>query len=99
MFRRPSLLLALLLLAAFVGCTTRKSAPPSPSPADSARADSTARADSIAALPREMHYSRAVMKTAAVLVALRDSLGADRWRDVLRVNRVDSAHVRKGDTL
>jgi L,D-transpeptidase catalytic domain len=39
------------------------------------------------------------VRDAARLVALKDSLGAMRFALLLRVNRVDLAHVRDGDSL
>jgi hypothetical protein len=61
-----------------------------------ARADSARRADSLAAIPRFLRY--AITGPPAWWV-LRDSIGAPGWRALLRINRVDSVHVRRGDTL
>jgi len=61
-----------------------------------ARADSARRSDSLEALPR---FVRVPVGGPRMLAALRDSIGEAGWRALLRINRVDSAHVRRGDTL
>jgi hypothetical protein len=45
------------------------------------------------------HYRRVPIAGARPLLALRDSIGPDAFLEVLRVNRRDLAHVRKGDSL
>ena len=104
MLRRPAaslqkLVPLVVLLATLHGCGGEKR--PSrdlPAPADSALAPDTTRVDTIPAAP-PIAYSRVVVKTARTIAALHDSLGAEAWMAVLAVNRVDSTHVRAGDTL
>lgn len=100
----PHALLRAMLVTLAVGCALSgcgpKAGPPEPTPADTtARADSIAALDTLPPARPEVRYTRAVVSSPAALFALRDSLGERCWRDVLRINRVDSAHVRRGDTL
>jgi lipoprotein-anchoring transpeptidase ErfK/SrfK len=89
----------LVLLALLHGCGGDKR-PTSEPPAqpDSALHADTARVDTIPAAP-PVAYSRVTVKSARAITALHDSLAADGWMAVLAVNRVDSTHVRVGDTL
>jgi lipoprotein-anchoring transpeptidase ErfK/SrfK len=50
-------------------------------------------------LPPPVSYSRAALRSDRAIRAFRDSLDGDTWMMVLKVNRVDSMHVRVGDTL
>ncbi len=52
-----------------------------------------------ASAPAPERYVRIPIPGPAAFVALRDSLGAAGLHKVLRVNRLDLAHVRKGDSL
>ena len=104
MLRRPAASLQRLvplvtLLAMLHGCGgERRPSGDAPAPADSALAPDTTRVDTIPVAP-PIAYSRVVVKTARTIAALYDSLEADGWMAVLAVNRVDSTHVRAGDTL
>jgi hypothetical protein len=99
--RRLPTAVAALLLALASGCggerppaPADRERPPAPSPADSAPAAPEA-ADTVAA-PR---FERWPVSGARALAALVDSLGPERWTQVLAINRVDAAHVRDRDTL
>jgi len=104
-----ALLFALIPLLA-AGCGRRETPPPPARPDTSARAargdstvgvDSAARTDSPitgAAHPAPA-FTRIALPHAKHAMALRDSLGPERWRQVLKLNRVDDAHVRQGDSL
>lgn len=102
--RVPALVLAAIAAVALAaGCDTgeraRREAAEAArrdSIAMAARADSARRADSIAALPR---FLRVPITGPPALWALRQEVGDAGWRSVLRLNRVDSAHVWRGDTL
>jgi len=89
--------LALLALLHGCGGEKRPTSEP-PAPPDSAVTADTTRVDTIPAAP-PIAYSRTVVKTARAIAALHDSLGVEAWMAVLAVNRVDSTHVRAGDTL
>lgn len=52
-----------------------------------------------ASAPEPARYVRVPIPGPAALAALADSLGAAGMHLVLRVNRLDLAHVRKGDSL
>jgi hypothetical protein len=90
------------VLAAVGGCEPVHRAPPVDDPAVTRARDSLARAtfvrDSLAA-ERARGYTRVVVTSPRRMFALHDSLGANAWTWVMKVNRVDSAHVRQGDTL
>jgi hypothetical protein len=105
----PRLVLPALLFAALAGCGTRGRPVPQASTPASAEStlvamarDSAARAiaftDSLTAA-RKRGFTRTRVTSPRALLALRDSLGRDAWTWVLKVNRVDSAHVHQGDTL
>jgi hypothetical protein len=49
--------------------------------------------------PRVPHYRRVPIPNAKALFALRDSLGQPAFLELLKVNRVDLAHVRARDSL
>lgn len=63
---------------------------PAPDSADVAAAPGTTGAAAFVAWP---------VVGASRLAALVDSLGEERWTQVLKLNRVDPKHVRDGDTL
>jgi len=81
---------AALLLRAATGCE------PSPPRAPEETAPPPA---AIAPAERTMSYSRVHVAGPATLRSMRDSLGAASFLDLLRLNRLDLAHVRKGDSL
>jgi len=93
----------------FVGCgKTREGAPPpapdsaavvpAPDSAQSAPADSVP-PDSVAGVAFEPRFQRFAVRTPRRLNALLDSIGPANAFEVLKVNRVDLAHVRDRDTL
>ena len=49
--------------------------------------------------PPSITYSRVPLRTDHDVRAFRDSIDARMWKSVLDVNRLDSTHVRPGDTL
>lgn len=49
--------------------------------------------------PAPKAYTRLSLDSPKDLLALRDRLGAERFAEVLKLNRVDLAHARKGDSL
>ena len=96
-----------LLAATVAGCGRRaepaRQEPAAPESTVAAMArDSAARAvafrDSLDAAHRR-GYTRTRVTSPHALFTLRDSLGRDAWAWVLKLNRVDSAHVHQGDTL
>lgn len=80
--------LALLLI--LLACD-RKAPPLRPAPAPAAKPASKP--------VRPLAFSRATLASPKDLQALRDRLGAGRFDEVLKLNRVDLAHARKGDSL
>jgi len=106
--RLPRFISCTLLVAAFAGCA-RKTEQAGHAPAATAEStlaamarDSAARSiafhDSVESV-RRRGYTRARVTSPHALFALRDSLGRAAWTWVLKINRVDSAHVHQGDTL
>lgn len=99
--RRLASLASLPLALALAGCTDSIPAQRPEREAELSRAwqahtDSVARADSMALAVR---YVAVPIPTAAAFAALAESLGAEGLANVLRVNRIDLGHVRRGDTL
>jgi hypothetical protein len=108
--RLPRAVLHALLAATFAGCGRRAE----PARQESVTRDSTLAAvaaaardsavrasafrDSLDAVHRRS-YTRTRVTSPRALFTLRDSLGRDAWSWVLKINRVDSAHVHQGDTL
>jgi len=96
-----SLLRVVLLGAAVLmaGCgggqRSRTEVPP---PADTTAAP----IDTVAPLPPPpppVTYARVALRSERAIRAFHDSLDARMWKAVLDVNRVDSTHVRLGDSL
>jgi len=100
---------AALLIALFVcglgACSSPKPTPPrsdADSTADGLDADSSMvpvpepAADTLA---RATSYTRIPVEHSRHVRALIDSLGAEHWKQVLKLNRVDLAHVRDRDSL
>jgi hypothetical protein len=108
--RRPvTVVCALLAALALAGCGRGTTPEPVESPAapdsgvgsgaDAARADSV-RADSVASPSDTLgRYGRFRLVNEDSLRALERRLGPDAFGVVLRLNRVDLAHARQGDTL
>ena len=95
--------IALIAAASFAsaGCGRSRSrevsTPPAESTAvaspDSAQAG-TVRADTVA-----IRFARVPVRDAPTLLRLIDSLGVANWFEVLKLNRLDAAHVRDRDSL
>ncbi len=107
LLRRGACALLLALLVAGCGRTTREpsreaaaEAPPAtdePAP-DSLAAPTDTTAAPAAATPAA-NFARWPVQNPRHLAALVDSLGAERWLQALKLNRVDAKHVRDRDTL
>jgi len=99
-------LLLALLLTGFLACQQGQDTPgPPPEPA-APGADTMPLAPAAApgagpgAAPEPVtRYRRVPIPGPAALAALGDSLGSAGLHTVLRINRLDLAHVRKGDSL
>jgi hypothetical protein len=52
-----------------------------------------------AAAAPSLRYRRVPIPGPLPLIALRDSLGGDRFLEVLKINRLDLRHIRAGDSL
>lgn len=89
---RATDVLALLLTLTSCG---RKAPPPPPAPP--LAATPAPKPTPPAAAPKA--YTRLSLDSPKDLLALRDRLGAERFAEVLKLNRVDLAHARKGDSL
>lgn len=83
--------LATAVLVMASGCGRRSEEKPTPVPAVA-----TPRADPPVPVPRFRSYP---ITTPKELLRLRDQLGAERFEDVLKLNRIDLRHARQGDTL
>lgn len=103
--RWPAALLGLLL-----ACRNHAAPPPSAPrrdtvaiPADSLRSrpDTTAAQDSTPSAPPTppLAFQSYPLRGATDLQALKDSLGPDGITTILKLNRIDLAHARAGDTL
>jgi len=90
----PTRLAAALLLALLAACERKhpKQPPATPSPAAPV---APARKPEPAA-PR---YFRVELKSPKDLLDLQENLGRERMDEVLKLNRLDLAHARKGSTL
>ena len=89
-----------LALALLSGCGGERRAPDGQAPPDTTATRDSVRADSVVTPPPVMAtYSRTRVASVRAIAALHDSLGLDGWMTLLAVNRVDSTHVRVGDTL
>ncbi len=106
--REPSRLIglwaipALLLTLATGACERHRSEEAEPSEPSSAASESLSAAVTTVTTDGSRWrpaYRRTYVVGPAWLAGLRDSLGMDGFRQVLKVNRVDLAHVRKGDSL
>ena len=83
-----------VLLAGVTACDRRS---PEETPPSGTAADASPRVPAPA--PPAIHYRRVPIPNAKTLFALRDSIGKPAFVEVLKVNRVDFAHVRAGDSL
>ncbi len=99
---------ALLIAALGCGlgaCSAQKSTPPrsdADSTADGLAADSSAvpiAEPATDTLARPTSYTRVRVEHSRHVLALIDSLGEHHWLQVLKLNRVDLAHVRDRDSL
>jgi hypothetical protein len=107
-YREPSRIIvswaipALLLTLATGACERRRSDEAEPSNPPSAASESLSAAVSTVTTDGSQGrpaYRRTYVVGPAWLAGLRDSLGANGFRQVLKVNRIDLEHVRKGDSL
>ncbi len=98
-------LLIACLVCGLGACSAQKSMPPgnnADSTADGQATDSSAvpipgpAADTLA---RPTSYTRLRVEHSRHVLALIDSLGAEHWTQVLKLNRMDLAHVRDRDSL
>jgi hypothetical protein len=97
-WRRMGIILGLAL-----ACRDRGSPPPAVAHRDSVRppADTVARHDSVVPPPRppRMAFRPYRLGGARDLQVLRDSVGPGAVTTILKLNRIDLAHARAGDTL
>ncbi|MEO5987888.1 MAG: L,D-transpeptidase [Candidatus Eisenbacteria bacterium] len=108
LLRRPfTLALLISLVLQINACSRSKRSPqqeptpstPSPSSTDSVTRD-TVLVDSVTAAEKQpLTFVRVRVRDSRRLTALVDSLGEAQWTQTLKLNRVDRAHVRDGDTL
>jgi len=93
------------LVCSLGACSSPKSTPPgndADSTAESAAADSMllqAAPVVVDTIARPSAYTRVPVEHSRHVRALIDSLGQERWTQVLKLNRVDLAHVRDRDSL
>lgn len=83
-----------VLLAGVTACDRRS---PEETPPSGTATDASPRV--LAPAPPAIHYRRVPIPNAKTLFALRDSIGKPAFFEVLKVNRVDFAHVRARDSL
>lgn len=84
--------LCTILLSLVVGCTRRSSE----RPAEVKTAPPAPVSESNVQVQRFRSY---LISSPRELLKLRDDLGADRFEEVLKLNRIDLRHARQGDTL
>ncbi|MBL0211949.1 MAG: L,D-transpeptidase [Holophagaceae bacterium] len=89
--RNPLRLLCLCLVLVLASCDRRRSEKPIPAPAPSSHAPVKPKAG-----PRFRSYR---ITTTKELLKLRDSMGAQRFDEALKLNRIDLRHAREGDNL
>lgn len=93
---RATILLALL----FVLCACERKTPtPPPKPAAVERAPRPAPKPAPKPAPPPAVFTRIQLESPKDLLALQERLGPERFAEVLKLNRVDLAHARKGDSL
>jgi hypothetical protein len=98
----PGFLLSVLTPLIIVGCERQAPETPTGGPSPSTTAGSAAKPDSSRAItPRAtiVRYRRSFVSSPRRLAILRDSLDTDGFREVLKINRLDQAHIHRGDSL
>lgn len=89
------------LLGLALACRAHAPPPPAAVHRDSARpaTDTVASRDTVAPIPPPPAFQRYPLGGASALQVLEDSLGPGSITTILKLNRIDLAHARAGDTL
>lgn len=98
----PGLLLTVVTSITLVGCERRTPETSSTDHTASTNSMPATRSESreaAAPRPKPVRYRRSFVAGPRRLAVLRDSLESAGFHEVLKVNRLDEAHIRRGDSL